>query len=110
MTPQKLPPIVIHNPSLAYELLICMNNTKNITKYYDQLAGMRLTPNTLEVFNQLSESVDLPQEFIQLFLKNCMNQCRTSTDNKINKQRMVRLLCVFMLSLFKSRMIQLQDV
>lgn len=110
MTPQKLPAVVTHNPNLAFELLICMNNLRSITKYFDQLAVMKVSLNTLEVFNQLSTHVDLPQEFIHLFLKNCINQCRALTDNRMNKCRLVRLLCVFMQSLFKSRLIQLQDV
>ena len=71
---------------------------------------MKLSPNTLEVFNRLSNHVELPQEFIQIFLKNCMNQCRNSTENKVNKNRMVRLVCVFLQSIIKSRMINLQDV
>jgi hypothetical protein len=87
-----------------------MTNTTQITKYYDALSGMKLSPNTLEVFNRLSNFVELPQEFIQIFLKNCMNQCRNSTETKVNKNRMVRLVCVFLQSIIKSRMINLQDV
>lgn len=96
MTPQRLPSLVINNPNIAYELLICMTHTTQITKYYDALSGMKLSPNTLEVFNRLSGQVELPQEFIQIFLKNCMNQCRNSTETKVNKNRMIRLVCVFL--------------
>ena len=110
MTPQRLPSLVINNPHVAFELLIIMTNTTQITKYYDALSGMKLSPNTLEVFNRLSNFVELPQEFIQIFLKNCMNQCRNSTETKVNKNRMVRLVCVFLQSIIKSRMINLQDV
>ena len=45
-----------------------------------------------------------------MFLKNCMNQCRSSTETKMNKNRMVRLVCVFLQSIIKSRLINLQDV
>lgn len=110
ITPQKLPSLVVNNPNVAYELLICMTNTTQITKYYDALSGMKLSPNTLEVFNRLSGQVELPQEFIQVFLKNCMNQCRNSQESKINKNRMVRLVCVFLQSIIKSKLISLQDV
>ncbi len=64
MTPQKLPALIVHNQNIAYELLICMTHTMQITKYYDSLAEMKLSPNTLEVFNRLSSAVELPQEFI----------------------------------------------
>ena len=60
MTPQRLPSLVINNANVAYELLICMTHTTQITKYYDALSGMKLSPNTLEVFNRLSGQVDLP--------------------------------------------------
>ena len=53
MTPSKLPDLLINNPSIALELLICMNNTSEITRYYDRLASMKLSTNLLEVFNQL---------------------------------------------------------
>jgi hypothetical protein len=72
MTPQRLPNIVINNPNIAFELLVCMTHTTQITKYYDSLSQMKLSPNTLEVFNRLSGHVELPQEFIHIFLKNCM--------------------------------------
>ena len=39
-----------------------------------------------------------------------MNQCRSSTESKMNKNRMVRLVCVFLQSIIKSRLINLQDV
>jgi len=64
MTPQRLPSLVINNSQVAFELLIIMTNTTQITKYYDALSGMKLSPNTLEVFNRLSNHVELPHEFI----------------------------------------------
>lgn len=107
MTPQRFPNLVITNSNVAYELLICMTNTKQITKYYDALAGMKLSPNTLEVFNKLSGQVELPLEFTHIFLKNCMNHCRNSNENKMNKNRMVRLVCVFLQSIIKSKLINI---
>jgi len=84
-----------------------MTNTVQIVKYYDALSTMKLSPNTLEVFNRLSNVVELPHEFIQVFLKNCMNQCINSTENKINKNRMVRIVCVFLLQVQKTKLISL---
>ncbi|CDW77476.1 UNKNOWN [Stylonychia lemnae] len=110
MSPQKLPSLIFNNQNIAYELLICMTNTVQIVKYYDALSTMKLSPNTLEVFNRLSNVVELPQEFIQVFLKNCMNQCINSIDTKVNKNRMVRLVCVFLLQVQKTKLISLQEV
>jgi hypothetical protein len=60
MTPQKLPNLVIHNASVALELLLCLTHTVQITKYYDALCSMKLCLNTLELFNHLLGQVELP--------------------------------------------------
>ena len=64
MSPAKLPELLINNPAIALELLICMTNTAEITKYYDVLSSMKLSTNLLEVFNGLSNHVEFPKEFI----------------------------------------------
>lgn len=42
MTPAKLPDLLTNNPGIALELLICMTNTSEITKYYDVLSSIKL--------------------------------------------------------------------
>jgi hypothetical protein len=101
---------VLNNPNIAFELLVCMTHTTQITKYYDSLSQLKLSPNSLTVFNRLGGHVELPQEFIHIFLKNCMQQCRSANESKVNKNRMVRLVCVFLQSIIKSRLINLQEV
>ena len=64
MTPAKLPDLLINNPGVALELLICMTNTSEITKYSDVLSHMKLSTSLLEVFNGLSNHVEFPKEFI----------------------------------------------
>jgi hypothetical protein len=56
----KLPMIVVNTPNLAYELLICMTHTNQVTRYYDSLSGMKMSTHSLEVFNKLSGQVELP--------------------------------------------------
>ena len=53
MSPAKLPELLIHNPTIAKELLICMTNSAEISKYYDVLAQMRLSITLLEVFHDI---------------------------------------------------------
>ena len=114
MTPAKLPDLLINSPGIALELLVCMTNTAEITKYYDVLSSMTLSTPLLEVFNGLSHHVEFPKEFIQLFLKNCMHQCSqsasTSSENKVNKNRMVRLVVVFLSNILKQKVINFEDI
>lgn len=114
MTPAKLPDLLINNPPIALELLVCMTHTAEITKYYDVLSSMKLSTSLLEVFNGLSHHVEFPQEFIRLFLKNCMHQCSqsatASTESKVNKNRMVRLVIVFLQNILKQKVINFEDI
>lgn len=68
MTPSLLPELIINNVPVAIELLICMTNTAEITKYYDVLTNMKMSVPLLEVFNGVSNEVQFPKNYIILFL------------------------------------------
>ena len=72
MTPSMLPDLITNNVPVAIELLICMTNTAEITKYYDVLNNMKMSVSLLEVFNGVAQMVEFPKPFIKLFLNNCM--------------------------------------
>lgn len=111
MSPAKLPELLINNPAIALELLLCMTNTAEITKYYDVLASMKLSTALLEVFHGLSRQVELPKEFTQLFVRNQMHQCSySSNENKLNKNRMVRIVIVFLHNILKQKVINFEDI
>jgi hypothetical protein len=57
MTPSMLPELILNNVPVAIELLICMTNTAEITKYYDVLTNMKMSVALLEVFNGVSNEV-----------------------------------------------------
>ena len=110
MSPAKLPDLLIHNPTIAKELLICMTNSAEISKYYDVLTQMRLCIPLLEVFHEILQRVDFPKEFNQLFIKNCMEQCSSSTETKVQKNRSVRLVIVFLNNILKQKVLDLEDI
>lgn len=60
MAPHKLADLINHNQAIAQELLVCMTHTNQIQQYYEALQEMKLSSNSLEVFSQLSQAVELP--------------------------------------------------
>ena len=96
MCPAKLPDLVTHNPSIAKAILIYMTNSHEISKYYDQLNTMKLSISLLEVFDGVMHHVDFPKEFTLLFVKSCMDQCSNIGSTKVQKNRQVRIVIVFL--------------
>ena len=71
---------------------------------------MKLSITLLEVFHDILQKVDFPKEFILLFVKNCMDQCSASTETKVLKNRMVRLVIVFLQNILKQKILDFEDI
>ncbi|OZC09992.1 hypothetical protein X798_03098 [Onchocerca flexuosa] len=93
------------NPAIAAAVIVARitKNCSELPQFFELLAGMKISVQAMEVVNRLCTQVEFPQEYLNNYIATCLRRCEEPDQTPFMQCRQVRVVCVFLSSLIRSR-------
>jgi hypothetical protein len=98
---------------IAVELLLKLIevNSPRIPAFLNVLVKMDLSVHSMELVKTLTSAAALPEDFIHRYISACIAACDAIEQRSQKQQnRPVRLVCVFLQSLIRTKVIDVQAI
>lgn len=120
-TPQALGQLVEFNPKVAIQalvelvqcigpdLVLASNVSYSLVDYWFVLVNIPASKHSMEVISQICSAVELPTEYLHLFISNCIATCQ-KTQDPVNQNRLVAMCCVFFTTLIRNKILNVAPI
>lgn len=77
--------------------------------YWMVLVNIPTSKNSMEVVSSLCGAVELPTEYLHLYISNCISSCQKTKDSG-TQVRLVAMFCVFLQTLIRNKVLKVADI
>ena len=112
MSPHKLGPLISLNPDIASQILVQLNQSRQFQEYLTALVNQKFMTHCFEVFNTIAVQIELPTDFIHLFISKQIRHTQTldGGEKEKDKVRQARIVSVFILNMINTRELTISQI
>ncbi len=109
LTTDNITSLITYDQFLSVDLLSAMarlpNEQSKVNSYHSTIVHMERSLESMEVVNRLATKIKLPPMFLELYISGCIHDCKSEKNDKGERNRLIRLVAVFLNTLVRSNTI-----